>query len=40
MKDVQDFETCIEAKNYAESMNYENGYTIEPFAEGWTVFEL
>lgn len=40
MKDVQDFERYCEAKEYAESMNYENGYTIEPSAEGWTVFEL
>ena len=40
MKDVQDFERYCEAKEYAESMNYENGYTIETFAEGWTVFEL
>ena len=40
MKDVQDFECYIEAKKYAESMRYENGYTIEPFSEGFTVFEL
>lgn len=40
MKDVQDFERYADAKDYAESMNYENGYVIEPFAEGWTVFEL
>lgn len=40
MKDVQDFESYSEAKDYAESMNYEDGYKIEPFSEGWTVFEL
>lgn len=40
MKDVQDFQHYNEGKEYAESMNYENGYTTEPFAEGWTVFEL
>lgn len=40
MKDTQDFTTYQEAKDYADSMAYENGYTIEPFAEGWTVFEL
>jgi hypothetical protein len=40
MKDVQNFETFAAAEEYAESMNYENGYVIEPFAEGWTVFEL
>lgn len=40
MKDVQDFEKYSEAKEYAESMQYENGYTIEPFKDGWTVFEL
>lgn len=40
MKDVQDFKSYIEAKEYAESMRYENGYKIEPFSEGFTVFEL
>lgn len=40
MKDVQDFESYIKPKEYAESKQYENGYTIEPFVEGWTVFEL
>lgn len=40
MKDVQDFESYIEAKEYAKSKQYENSYTIEPFTEGWTVFEL
>ncbi len=39
MKDVQDFESYNDAIEYAESMNYENGYIILPFEEGWTVFE-
>ena len=39
MKDVQDFVNYHEAVEYAESMNYVNGYIILPFAEGWTVFE-
>lgn len=40
MKYVQDFDDYNEAIEYAESMNYENGYIILPFTQGWTVFEL
>lgn len=39
MKDVQDFVDYNEAIEYAESMNYPDGFIILPFAEGWTVFE-
>ena len=39
MKDVQDFETYSEAYDYAKSMDYEYGYIILPFSEGYTVFE-
>lgn len=38
MKDVQDFETYSEAYDYAQFMDFENGFIILPFAEGYTVF--